>query len=517
LAHAAPSILCRVTLLFLTATLSSCVFHRVEVSPVEPTDKPPLIVESPVKAHLIDGSTVVFPDGVTVLEKEIRGDGQKYDLTLQSSVRVSSIPLEDIAAMESYQTPIREAETVAGSAVAGSGVFIGGVLLFKALFGSCPTTYSLHDGEFVLEAESFSYSIAPSFETRDVDRLGVQPVDDEVRLELRNEALETHYINQLELVEITHQPDQLVFPDPNGRPIVVSEIFSPAVAVDNSRREVTRELSRADGDAWESPDHRLQTVSTDDFRDHLDLEFDVPTNVRETALVLRVRNSLLNTVLLYDVMLQGQGWRALDWMGQDLDGLVAKLRLGYWYRDRMGMSVSVWRDGAYREIEHLPDTGPIAWQDVALTVPVTEPGRLRVRLSFVADNWRIDRVGIAKPLKNGALRTVALTDVLARDGSIVPEASELLRSTDDDYLITRPGEQLTLRFHVGDSELGAKRTYFLAAEGYYIEWMRREWLQTVSPVPFRPSDDALIDALLAWADQRDAYRAKFEATKIPVR
>jgi len=503
-------------LLLLTAISSACVFHRVDVDPVGPVESPPLVIESPVKAHLIDGSTVVFPNGITVLRDEIQGDGEKYDLALRTSVRVTSIPLDDIAAMESYQTPVRAAETAATSAAAGTGILIGSVVLLKAIFGSCPTTYSVQDGKYVLEAESFSYSIAPAFEARDVDRLSARPAGDELRLELRNEALETHYINQLSLMEVSHRSDETVFPDPSGRPLVVSEIVAPTSAIDNTMRQVTAELSAADGEAWVSPEERLRQVSLDDYRDHIDLEFDLPVDVSETALVLRMRNSLLNTVLLYDVMLQGQGWRALDWMGQDLDGLLTRLRLGYWYRDRMGMTVSVWRDGRYRQVERLPDTGPIAWQDVALTVPVPEPGRLRVRLSFVADNWRIDRVGIARLAPAVAGRTIVLEEVLTGDGVPVPEAPGLLHHTDDGYLITKPGDRLTLRFPLGDPEPGINRTYFLVSEGYYMEWMRRDWLKNTAPEPFYPSDRSLIDALMVWADQRDAYRAQFEATKIPV-
>ncbi len=496
---------------------ASCVFHRVEVSPIEAPETPPLVVHSPVKAHLVDGSTVVFPDGVTVLEDRIEGDGEKYDLALRASVRVSTIQLDEIAAMESYQTPVRTAETAAGSAAAGTGALIGGIVLAKALFGSCPTTYAFENGDYVLEAESFSYSIAPSFEARDVDRLGVQPVGDEVRLELRNEALETHYINQLELVEVSHPADRSAFPDPAGRPLVVSGVVAPRLAVDNMRREVTGLLAAADGDAWSSPEERLRHVSTEDLRDHVDLEFDLPVATREAALVLRMRNSLLNTVLLYDVMLRDQGWRALDWMGRDLDGLGDRLRLGYWYRDRMGMRVSVWRDGRFRPVGRLPDTGPIAWQEVALAVPVSEPGRLRVRLSFVADNWRIDRVAAAALAEEAVVRTIPLGEISTKDGGVIADALDSLRAADDSYLVTRPGDRLTLGFDVGPAEPGTRRTYFLAAEGYYMEWMRRDWLEAVNPEPFRPSDDALVEALTAWADQRDGYRARFEATKIPVR
>src|SRR5678809_654746 len=74
-------------------------------------------------------------------------------------------------------------------------------------FGSCPTFYRDSAGTPVLEAEGFSYSIAPLFEARDVDRLRARPGSDgKLALEVRNEAFETHFLNHLELLEATAAP-----------------------------------------------------------------------------------------------------------------------------------------------------------------------------------------------------------------------------------------------------------------------------------------------------------------------
>jgi hypothetical protein len=67
------------------------------------------------------------------------------------------------------------------------------------------------------------------------------------------------------------------------------------------------------------------------------------------------------------------------------------------------MWISVELDGVFREIERLPDTGPIAWKDVAVLIPVPQHGdSMRVRLSFVTDNWRIDQVAFAVERRSGA-------------------------------------------------------------------------------------------------------------------
>ena len=61
----------------------------------------------------------------------------------------------------------------------------------------------------------------------------------------------------------------------------------------------------------------LASATSGDVMDHIDLVFPRPT-ADTVAVVLRLRNSLLNTVYFYDLMLAGQGARSLDWLGQDL-------------------------------------------------------------------------------------------------------------------------------------------------------------------------------------------------------
>jgi hypothetical protein len=504
-------------LLLAAALCSSCVIKTLDVQPVDVAGGAPISIQSPVKAHLLDGSTVVFEKGVTVAEGEVRGDGRKYDLTLDTSVRVSSVPVDDVAAMESYQTPVHATGTAAASTATTAGIVVGSVVLIKAIFGSCPTIYTIDGQRAELQAESFSYSIAPAYEARDVDRLSLIPIGGRITLELRNEALETHYINQLELLELSHSPGETVFPDEDGQPIAVSSPRAPISATDSSGRDVGRMLARADGEVWSTPDERLRRVSREDFEDHIDLVFEVAESATEAALILRLRNSLLNTVLLYDVMLKNQGFKALDWMGRDINRFPDKLKLGYWYKTRMGMRIAVWDRGRYRDVGRVGDTGPIAWDEVAVRIPVPEPGLLRVRLSFVADNWRVDRVAAATGVRELEPRVVALSNVMNPDDTALDSAVPYLKKADDAYLITKPGDRLMLHFDVGAAADNSEHTYFLAATGYYMEWMRRDWLVNTTAPAFEPSDDALLAALSLWESRREEFRAQFESTRIPVR
>src|SRR2546428_12492852 len=86
----------------------------------------------------------------------------------------------------------------------------------------------------------------------------------------------------------------------------------------------------------------------------------------------------------------------------------------------MGMGVAVWAGRRYREIARLGDSGPHAWNDVAVLIPVVQQDNVRGRLSFPADNWRIDRGVFAMRARRPVVRTLAfrrLLDARGRDDS----------------------------------------------------------------------------------------------------
>ena len=499
----------------LMPVIASCIVHRVDVVPVDVSAEAPIEISSPVKAHLYDGSTVVFPEGINVYDGKVHGRGEKFNVALENNKFIDEIALEEIAAMESFQTPVNAPATTAATTVGTAGWIALGTLAAFALFGSCPTVYSAESGDAILEAELFSYSIAPSFQARDIDKLSLKHIQNGYfELDFRNEMLETHYIDQLEVLEITHANNQVAYPDSSGHPIVVGTTVSPIRAVDQYGNDILLETASSDGRAWAATSNRLANVSLQDFHDNLDFEFSLPKNSGQLALVLRMRNSMLNTVLLYDVMLKEQSFAALDWMGHDLNHLGNRAELGLWYRENMGMTVSVWREGQFRKIGRIGDQGPIAWSERAFVLDAPRGDSVKVRLSFVADNWRIDQVGLAVDTQRGNVRTIPVAKAKSLEEHR-PDIEENLAQADETYLITRPGESVQLGFDVGESKLA--RTFFLASEGYYMEWMRSEWLAEEHRRTFEPTSDALMQSLQLYAQKRDTYRQQFESIKVPVR
>ena len=510
----------------LAGTVGACVTTvRYESVPLAV----PGLVRSPVKAHLMDGSTIVFSEGVRVGSDRVTGAGARYDIRLNPVAPVTGVALDSVLAMESFRTEVDDTRSAVyglGGTYAYSAAVVAGMV---AIFGSCPTVYSGSDGVELLEAEAFSYSIVPLFESRDVDRLGVG-VDEEgdVRLEVRNEALETHYINHLELIEVAHEPVGRVVPDPEGRPLVLSAPLPMQRATDRDGRDVTQLLSSPDDLVYGSSASRIEEAIGSDsgaLEDHINLDVRVPAGADRIGLHLRMRNSLLATVLFYDLMLGDRGPRALDWLGEDLGQIGPAVELGQWVTDNLGMRVSVLEEGEWREVASIADKGPLAWDDVAVVVPMDRDrsgASVRIRLAFPADHWRIDHVTPFESAQSVEGRVIPLSTVEAPDGTQRADALQDLASADDSYLVTGPGDSFDAVFRpdAGRAGPGAERerTFLLASQGYYIEWIRQSWLANGRETePFEPGPEALVEALRRWQAVRDTMEEQFYANRIPVR
>jgi hypothetical protein len=220
-----------------------------------------------------------------------------------------------------------------------------------------------------------------------------------------------------------------------------------------------------------------------------------------------LRNSLLATLLYSDVMLGDRGARSLDWIGRELDGRAAALTR--WQGQRMGMRIAVWDGRRYRETAHMQDVGPHAWKDVAALIPVLQRDSVRVRLSFPADDWRLDRVAFAMRVRRPIVRTLALRllDAEGRDDS---SALASVRVADQRYLRTSPGERFTVVADVGARAVEPARTFLIVTQGYYEPWISQDRLRAAPDTGALESFDAeLLQALRKWGTVREARERAF--------
>jgi hypothetical protein len=511
-------ILKTLSVIVLAVSVASCVVLTKRHTVASVDVRTPVQVKSAVKVHLKDGSTIVYPRGIVVTADEIQGNGSRHDLGLEQRVEVTRVPLGEVVGVETYRSTVNTGESLVLTTLATAAGVFATAALAVAIFGSCPTVYSA-DGS-IEEAELFSSSIAPLFESRDLDRLRTQPdATGVLSLDIRNEAMETHYLNHLQLLEVTHAADEVVIAEGQGAFFALRNVRAVTTATGRDGRDVAKLLAAADQAAYETSHAAMTAATPADMDDWIDFAVPVQAGASSAAVTFRLRNSLLNTVLLYDVMLAPAGAGALDWMSGGLDNIGHAVELGRWHQRRSGLHVSVWEDGRYREVTRIPDSGPIAWHDVAAIVPVPAgETTLRVRVSFLADHWRIDQVGVSTSLREAAPRIIPLAGVRGPAKRAESEAFTNMAAADGRYLQTNPGHRFYADFTTGSAPPSRSRTFFLSSLGYYTEWIRGAWLQqATTTTPFAPTDDAIVTALGKWSATRDTFEQRFLANRVPVR
>jgi hypothetical protein len=505
-------------------------WRTVPVRVEKPTGETTRQISTPIKAHLADGSTVVFRNGAMIDRRSIRSSGVTYPLMSTAGASRGDIPLDSVVGIETFEGKVLVAPTIVVSAAATALAALGTAVLFVAIFGSCPTLYAATPSGPVLQAEGFSYSIAPLLEHRDLTPLHLRPDSDNViRLELRNEALETHFINNIELMAVTHPTNAIAISDQDGRPVVVADAHPFTSARDRSGRDVLRSLSASDGDVFSSLPAIIDAAKVGDLDDWIDLDARDVDPGDSVVVVLRLRNSLLNTVLLYDGILNGTD--APDWVENGLQQISTAVDLAKWYRTTMGMRVSV--DGvpsavpAERWNARLGDVGPIAFRDIALVLP--RPRRdareMHIRLRFVADDWRIDYAAVASSLVRPTPTIIPVRRALSRAQGAATMTNDTaavasLLEPDGKYLETLPGQRMTLEFDASAPTKNASltTTYLVNWQGYYREWIRGRWLaEPQRTTPWVPGDEAVLTALHIWRSQHDALEHSFYSTQIPVK
>jgi hypothetical protein len=437
----------------------------------------------PLKGHLRDGSVLVlaswrFDEGPRL----VSGAGVRLNPLRQEVARGElSIPLDSVALFETNRVDRRMPKGVlAMTVVTGVGALLC-IANPKACFGSCPTFYVEAEGRWRLVAEGFSGSILPALEASDVDALpGVEPRAGVVALRMTNEAQETHVVRSVELLRVPRPPGGRAWSTGEGAFVATGPPVPPVAA------------RGPEGDclpALLAPDGRERTSAADSTdlaaREVLELAFAAAPE-GELGLVMTTRQTLLSTYLLY----QGLAWLGTDagaWLaGIERTGAAAGGSFRPLEAALGGLTVEVEQAGAGAwTVERMPfETGPIAVDTrlVLLGRGAARPGEpLRIRLAMTRGNTRIDQVALAGA--RGAVEPERLRPVEVRRGG-APDA-EALRDLLDPArtLVTLPGDTCELRYRLpapvaqapGDFE------WFLEARGYYIEWMRQEWLAEEDP------------------------------------
>ena len=428
-----------------------------------------------LKVHMRDGSLYILsPWAAKEDERRVTGTGTRFGVDRQQvgqgdfSIYIDSVAL--------FETNVARPSP----SVAALGVITGitaGIAVYcaanpKACFGSCPTFYVTDGTRDLLQAEGFSASVAPSLEARDVDALfRARPRGREVRIRMVNEAYETHIVRYANLLIVPRVANRRVLADDAG------EFWSVTEPVQASRCLAPEGDCSAALATFDEKERWSKSDSTDlATRETIDLVFD--EGPQTPALVIASRQSLLPTYLLYQAFAY-LGTSVGEWMAslERADPATAK-RAGALAAALGGIDVMVPNGaGGWDSVATIRETGPLAADVRLVQLPVTgKPVRVRLRMAKGA--WRLDAVGLTSLEGSVKSQTIEPSQVLANGRPAGDARAKLVSSRD--ALVTFPGDSYTLVYTLPAD--AARYELFLETKGYYLEWMREEWLAETNPL-----------------------------------
>jgi hypothetical protein len=458
--------------------LSGCSVKSLDRRLVDPDKAARLDPDSEfLKAHMRDGRVYVLSDwSVDEENRIVNGSGKLLGINREFLEEGGfSFSLDSVAIFET--NTLQTSPSVIGMAIlTGTSVAITIFCIAnpKACFGSCPTFYVSDGKEMVLQAEGFSSSVAPCLERYDIDALcRAKPNGKNFEITMKNEAQETHVVRYADLLLAPRPPNGRVYTAPDGSFWQTNDIIAPFTC-QGSEGDCLFTLSELDS--------RERVSEADSFylaaKETIDLTFEAVPGGRR-GLIIGFRQSLLSTYLFY---------QALAYMGSAAAECFAKMESGNLLTFQKarelggllgGIEVFVRDDsGQWIPAGEIIETGPLAVNTVILPLPETTGTTEEIRLRMAKGNWRLDYIALAA--LGQQVKPVRITpEAVNGNSDRYPDPCLILRDSAQ-VLVTLPGDNYTLTYSLPDDYENYE--LFLISRGYYLEWIRDEWLAEENPL-----------------------------------
>jgi hypothetical protein len=416
-----------------------------------------------------DDSLIGYGDHYTANRKIIKPTKQTYSLFLNGKVGYK-ISLSDIALVETNNITGISGKLVSMSLVGVPTVITSVYCLVnpKACFGSCPTFYAWNGENMELMAEGFSSSILPAFEKSDIDMLYWSKCKGtNYQIKLTNEALETHVIRYANLLVFPKKEKERVFATEDGKFFKTSNLLSP-LSCQGSEGDCRSLLLEMDAK------ERFSEADSKNLAAHefIDLEFSASAS-NQLGLVIGARQTLLTTYLFY---------QSLAYTGNEGAYFASRIENGdkslQKKVDRIwnllgGIEIFVQnRLGDWIKAGEIDEMGPIASDVHLIKLPVNGSEITKIRLKMTKGLWRIDYAALTKTTE--PVEPILIEPSLVMTNDSINENALCQLTESNEPFTTLPGDSHILHYSLpkssGDYEI------FLKSKGYYLEWMREEWL-----------------------------------------
>lgn len=433
-----------------------------------------------LKAHLKNGDVCILRDSwiVDTITNVLTGTGTKYNFNrIKISEGSISIPIDSVAIFETNKK-IKNPEAgriAALSILAGLDVIAGIICISnpKACFGSCPTFYINENDNFhYADAEGFSNAISPSLEYYDIDALDNKPLfQNTFSITMKNEALETHCVNDVKLLAYPRKKGERVYQSPTNDFYLCENNYTLTEASANEG-DITTLLKNED---------RQERFSFSDEnnlsnKEEVFLSFNNVKNADKLGLVLNFRQTLMTTYFIYS---------AMGYMGDEVGDIFAKMEMNKETKEKLkggikkelgNIDIYLWNEQKNDwELQNgVYETGPIAINRQFIPLQhLSSSSKIKLKLVLNKGLWRIDYVALTN-IKD-KVKPIEITPTNILNKGKVDNTALLEIKNPEKYLISMPGSEYKFNFTLPSADTDYE--LFLYSKGYYLEWMREHWLK----------------------------------------
>lgn len=433
-----------------------------------------------LKAHLKNGDVCIFRDSwkIDTTLNTVSGTASKFNYKRAKVYEGDiSVAIDSVALFET-NTKLNKPEAgriVALSILTGINIAAGIVCLTnpKACFGSCPTFYmNAKDNFHYADAEGFSNAIVPSMEYFDIDALKNKTiVQNDFSITMKNEALETHCVNDVKLFAYPTKKGQRVYQTPTNDFYLCQKNY-PLIEAIGNEGNITAILRNEDMKERFS----LSDPKNLSSKEEIHLTFDSVEQANKLGLVLNFRQTLMTTFIFYNSM---------GYMGDEVGDFFAEMESNTQILEKMNggikkelgdIDIYVWNELEKQWLlqNGFFETGPIAINSQFIPIQNTSfKSKIKLKIVINKGLWRIDYVGLTN-IKNKVQPIEISPNTIYNKGVLDNSALNAVNSPDK-YLISMPGSEYTFNFKMPTSSTDYE--LFLYSKGYYLEWMRDHWLK----------------------------------------
>lgn len=517
-------IICATTFLYILS-LSGCssTFEVVKVD--SDTIQPSEYYSSAAKVFLSNDNILIYPKGFTLENSFLKGEHETFDYKGKIVKSDSIVSLDNIIAITKYVENTSGGiyfadvlNTVFGTALTSLAIYC--LICPKCCFGSCPTVYATLNDEFVLQAELFSKCISRQLEANDLDKIDYKVQSDgNIKLKITNEALETHYINKLNLICVKHPAGTQLFQTNNDSLILVNSLTSFLQANSSNGNSINELVKYDDGKYFRSDENKIIELRKAPVKDFVEIKSNYP-NKDKVKMLIKYRNTLLTTTLLYDVVIGSQGINALEWTKKMNEDKIYAMQFKTVYDMFSGIGIEYFHNNSWIDLGKFEDAGPLNWKYAVAEIPVSKDGELRVKLNFIPDNIMIDYIAFdtTENKYNFTIEKLSPTSITDYKNSNKDYLYELISSDDSQYLVTNQGDSYLINYKVSEP-LDEEISLFIESKGYYYEWIRGNWIRerntdyTFNLFDVQGTLSKLVDS---WIENKEILEEEFFNARIPL-